>query len=377
MRDFETIVVGGGASGCLCALASDKKVAIIDKDSKLAKKLLVTGNGRCNLTNLQVDDKYYNTSIKKYLSVFDNKKTLEFFNELGLVSYSDEQGRVYPISNSAKSVQQVIVNRLSKTTPFISDTITSIKKEGENFVLAGNNDSYSCKKLVLACAKCELLDGLKIKYKAFSPSLCSLKSQSTRNLNNIRVDNVKVSAENNLGQKKSEIGEVLFKESGLSGIVIFNISSLFARQGSFCGKVTIDLLPSLSEGQLLQLLEKRRGLDVLVSDYFDGLFVKEIAYEILNRLKLNENRSCTQLNESELLRIAKTIKNLSFDVKGFYPNNQVYSGGVCLDDLDEKLQHKKVKNLYICGELCDVDGECGGYNLQWAWTSGYIVGKSI
>ena len=377
MRDFETIVVGGGASGCLCALASDKKVAIIDKDSKLAKKLLVTGNGRCNLTNLQVDDKYYNTSIKKYLSVFDNKKTLDFFNDLGLVSYSDEQGRVYPISNSAKSVQQVIVNRLSKTTPFISDTITSIKKEGENFVLAGNNDSYSCKKLVLACAKCELLDGLKINYKAFSPSLCSLKSQSTRNLNNIRVDNVKVSAENDFGQKKSEIGEVLFKESGLSGIVIFNISSLFARQGSFCGKVTIDLLPSLSESQLLQLLEKRKGLDLLVSDYFDGLFVKEIAYEILNRLKLNENRSCTQLNESELLRIAKTIKNLSFDVKGFYPNNQVYSGGVSLDDLDEKLQHKILKNLYICGELCDVDGECGGYNLQWAWTSGYIVGKSI
>ncbi len=377
MRDFETIVVGGGASGCICALASDKKVAIIDKDSKLAKKLLVTGNGRCNLTNLQVDDKYYNTSIKKYLSVFDNKKTLEFFNELGLVTYSDEQGRVYPISNSAKSVQQVIVNRLSKTTPFINDTITSIKKEGKNFVLTGNNDSYSCKKLVLACAKCELLDGLKIKYKVFSPSLCSLKSQSTRNLNNIRVDNVKVSAENNLGQKKSEIGEVLFKESGLSGIVIFNISSLFARQGSFCGKVTIDLLPSLSESQLLQLLEKRKGLDVLVSDYFDGLFVKEIAYEILNRLKLNENRSCTQLNESELLRIAKTIKNLSFDVKGFYPNNQVYSGGVSLDDLDEKLQHKILKNLYICGELCDVDGECGGYNLQWAWTSGYIVGKSI
>lgn len=377
MRDFETIVVGGGASGCLCALASDKKVAIIDKDNKLAKKLLVTGNGRCNLTNLKVDDKYYNTSIKKYLSVFDNKKTLEFFNELGLVTYSDEQGRVYPISNSAKSVQQVIVNRLSKTTPFINDTITSIKKEGENFVLAGNNDSYSCKKLVLASAKCELLDGLNIKYKVFSPSLCSLKSQSTRNLNNIRVDNVKVSAENNFGQKKSEIGEVLFKESGLSGIVIFNISSLFARQGSFCGKVTIDLLPSLSESQLLQLLEKRRGLDVLVSDYFDGLFVKEIAYEILNRLKLNENRSCTQLNESELLRIAKTIKNFSFDVKGFYPNNQVYSGGVSLDDLDEKLQHKILKNLYICGELCDVDGECGGYNLQWAWTSGYIVGKSI
>ena len=377
MRDFETIVVGGGASGCLCALASDKKVAIIDKDNKLAKKLLVTGNGRCNLTNLKVDDKYYNTPIKKYLSVFDNKKTLDFFNDLGLVSYSDEQGRVYPISNSAKSVQQIIVNRLSKTTPFINDTITSIKKEGENFVLAGNNDSYSCKKLVLACAKCELLDGLKIKYKVFSPSLCSLKTQSTRNLNNIRVDNVKVSAENNFGQKKSEIGEVLFKESGLSGIVIFNISSLFARQGSFCGKVTIDLLPSLSEGQLLQLLEKRKGLDVLVSDYFDGLFVKEIAYEILNRLKLNENRSCTQLNESELLRIAKTIKNLSFDVKGFYPNNQVYSGGVSLDDLDEKLQHKILKNLYICGELCDVDGECGGYNLQWAWTSGYIVGKSI
>ena len=125
------------------------------------------------------------------------------------------------------------------------------------------------------------------------------------------------------------------------------------------------------------MLDRRKALKLAIPCFFDGLFVKEIAYELLNRCKLNENRTSDKLNDSEIKKLATIIKNLDFTVKGYYENNQVYSGGVKIDALNVNLECKNIKNLYFCGEICDIDGECGGYNLQWAWTSGAIVGKIL
>ena len=105
--------------------------------------------------------------------------------------------------------------------------------------------------------------------------------------------------------------------------------------------------------------------------------MRELGYEILNRVKIDEKRTSDKLTDNEIESLSKVIKKLAFEVKGFYPNNQVYSGGVCLDALDESLQCKTLPNLFFCGEVCDVEGICGGYNLQWAWTSGAIVGRAI
>lgn len=379
MINFDTIILGGGASGSMCALASkNKNIAIIDKESKIAKKLLVTGNGRCNLTNKFITSGFYNRNIDFYLKRFNHNDSLEFFKNLGLLCYSDEEGRIYPISNSAKSVVSVIENSLNKRNIkyFLENVIQNIEIKKDKFYITTDKNQFSCNKLVVATGKSELLDKLNVKYREFNPSLCSLKTNSTRLLNNIRVHNAKVVGTCN-GKQKSDVGEILFKESGISGIALFNISTLFARSGNFKGKIIIDLLPNISKEELNSYLLQRRTLDEVIPNFFDGMFSKEIAYEILNRTKVNENKSSLFLTDDEIERLTYNIKNLDFNVKGYYPNNQVFSGGVNLDDLDENLQHKKFSNLYFCGEICDVDGECGGYNLQWAWTSGYIVGNNI
>jgi predicted flavoprotein YhiN len=174
-----------------------------------------------------------------------------------------------------------------------------------------------------------------------------------------------------------DMGEVLFKDSGLSGIVSFNLSTLFSRQHNFTGNISIDLLPNISTDDLKEMLIRRKALNLPMHKYFVGLFQNQVSDEILRQSKLNTNKISNSLSVGDIDTLATTIKSLSFNVDGYYDNNQVYSGGVSLTDLTDELQHKNIPNLYITGELCDVDGECGGYNLQWAWTSGHIVGENL
>lgn len=387
MKVYETIILGGGASGTICAMVCDNKnVAIIDNNTKLAKKLLVTGNGKCNLTNINIDKQksqdFYNQNLKKYIDKFTAKQTISYFQSIGLETYYDEQGRVYPISSSAKSVQDVINRQIKNknTNVFLENQILNIKKDNQNFIVETDKDIYLCKKLVFCLGgnKNELLCNLGLKIKQCVPSLCALKTKQTKNLNGQRLENVLVRAINyHTGTLKSEMGDVLFKEEGLSGIVIFNLSSCFSRFNDFNGQIQIDLLPSINEEELLIMLLERRKLNLPVNEFFVGMLINQIAYEIFEKCNTDENRTSDKLTEEEIKQFVKVIKSLTFEVKGFYDNNQVYCGGVDMNELDENLMSKKVPNLYVCGEACDVDGLCGGFNLQWAWTSGQIVGKNI
>ena len=381
MKYYEVIIIGCGASGIMCALKSKQKnIAIIDSNTKPAKKILVTGNGRCNLTNINLTSKHYNVNIDKFLNKFDVNKTLSFFNSLGLETYSDEEGRVYPISNSAKSVVDVLVNKLDKFINLIlGKQVTSIKKENNLFIIEAEDELFSCKKLVIATGgnSKSILEQLKIDYCPFIPSLVALKSNSVKDLNGIKVSNVLVTCVNSLGQSKSEKGEVLFKEGGLSGIVIFNMSSLFSRINNFKGKILIDLLPQISEQSLIAKLNNRKNLNVKLDKFFVGFFQNAIANEIFKQAKINTNINSLNLTDIQIKCLVKVIKNLSFSVDGCFDNNQIFSGGVALENLNENLCSKKDSNLFFAGEVCNVDGECGGYNLQWAWTSGSIVGESL
>ncbi len=384
MKIYDVIVLGGGASGCIASIFAskrNKKILIIDQQNKLAKKILVTGNGRCNLTNLVIKENSYNQNIKNYLKFFDISQTLNFFNKIGLEYYVDEEKRVYPLSNSAKSVTEVLLNQINKLNIEIKldCKITQIKKEKNLFYLFSDSKQYISKKLVVATGGntfFDIIEKMNINIKKFYPSLVSIKLNSNKNLANIRLSNVEIKIIQNKNIYK-EYGEILFKDGGISGISIFNLSSYLSRTNDFSGKLSIDLLPKFTLKDLISMLKERKTLNIQINKFFDGLFVKQIAYEILNRLKINENRNCSELSISEIESMAKLIKNLSFDIKGFFDNNQVFSGGVNLEDLTSSLESKKIKNLYFCGEICNVDGQCGGYNLQWAWTSGKIVGENI
>ena len=377
---FDVIILGAGASGMMCASTiKRKKVAVVDQAKNAAKKIMVTGNGRCNLGNNSISSKFYNRNIDSFLKQFSEIETAKFFSDLGLVTYVDDEGRIYPISNSAKSVMDILEYGARKASFFLGERIKNIKREGTSFVVNIETKIITSPKIVVATGggSDEILKMLKVPYKEFVPSLVSLKSKQTRDLNGTRVSNVLVKATNAFGKTRSEKGEVLFRENGLSGIVIFNLSTLYARSGRFEGKVEIDLLPDLSEQTLKDILRKRKSLEARLDKFFVGMFANSVANEIFKQSKLNTNAPCATLKENEILILANTIKNMQFNVCGALDNNQVFSGGVPLEDLDENLMHKNLQGVYFVGEICDVDGVCGGYNLQWAWTSGHIVGEEI
>ena len=380
MKKYDVIILGCGASGAMCALsAKSKNIAIIDNFLKPTKKILVTGNGRCNITNANMNSSFFNQNINSFLSRFSQKDALNFFEKLGLVCYADNEGRVYPISNSAKSVMDTINLSLNKKAElFLEHKVLNVVARNNKFVVETDKDIFECEKLVVATGgNSEILKCFDVCKKDFIPSLVALKSNDIKDLNGVKISNVKVTAKNSQGNSKSEVGEVLFKDGGLSGICVFNLSSLFSRINDFSGEIEIDLLPNMDYQQILDILEKRKHMFLKMTDFFTGLFLPSVANEIFRQAKTNINIKPDALTNEHISKLAKTIKCLKFNICGFFENNQVFSGGVCLEGLTNNLMSKKIKNLYFCGEICDVDGICGGYNLQWAWTSGHIVGESL
>ncbi len=382
MKHHKTIIIGCGASGAFCGMTTKgDDVAIIDAEFTPAKKLLVTGNGRCNLTNLNINSNFYNVNIDKFLNKFNLNDTLNYFKNIGLITYADEEGRMYPISNSAKSVQDCIINKLQeKNIPlYLAEKVIDVNYQSNLFEINTDNQQFSCNNLVISIGSKNaenILNSLNVKYTPFVPSLVSLKSKDIKNLNGIRLSNVKVTATCN-SQTKTEFGEVLFKENGISGICVFNLSTLFSRQNNFNGAISIDVLPNYSKEELIKLLNDRKSLNIKLNKYFVGMFQNAIADELFKQAKINTNKTSLNLNTQEIEVLASTIKNLTFNINGVFENNQVFCGGVNLEDLTENLESKSIPHLYFTGEVCNVDGVCGGYNLQWAFTSGFIVGENL
>lgn len=390
MQKYNVIIVGGGASGVMTALTCGekiKRVAIIDSGSFVGKKLLSTGNGRCNLTNLNMNSSFYNQNIDLFLKKFDEKATIKYFNSIGLVTKFDECGRVYPFSNVARSVVEVIENKLNEleVSCLSGKKVINIEKTYDGFVVTteqeNKTEKFLAKKIVLATGGTPLFDiakNLGLGVSTLSPSLVALKTkESTKQLSGVRVSDVRIFSKHDklpLDSKKEEFGEILFKDNGLSGIAVLNLSTFFARNHSFSGKISIDFTPKIDEKELKNILLSRKNLkgNILI-----GFLNDVVAREIFERLKLNFKVQNNLLTDKNICDIARLIKCLDLTVCEPYDNNQVYSGGVPLFELSENLESKTIPNLFVCGELCDVDGETGGYNLQWAWTSGHIVGENL
>lgn len=399
-QHYDAIIIGGGASGLMCAIAAKRKnprmsVAIIEKNDRVGKKLLSTGNGRCNLTNTNVaPDKYVGSGAKKLvgavLQKYNVQSLLDYFGTLGLLTSKDSEGRYYPLSRQASTVLDVLrFNCEALGIEMIcGEAVTKVAAE-KGFSVTTKQNVYTAKKLVIAAGSpaAPKLGGSRIEalflgHKAapFSAALCpvTVRSDILKSLKGLRVQ-AEVKLESDKGVVKSERGEVQFNEDNLSGICVFDLS-LFAKPDM---RISLDLLPDISEKELYNILIKNKELfaNHTIDNLLTGILQKRMAQAVLKSAGVKDfSRSCFTLGDGELGSIAKTAKSLCFSITGNagFDRAQACRGGVLCGQIDPvTMQSLLVKNLYFCGEALDVCGECGGYNLHFAFAGGIIAGESL
>ena len=377
---YDVVIVGGGASGLMCANFLDKKlnVAIIDKN-QIGKKILATGNGRCNFTNIKIEvNKYNNDLVREVIKEFDNNSVISFFKSKGVESYFDEEGRVYPCSDSAKDVRRALTEGI--VADIFMDEVSNIKKKDAFEVTCVSGEILQAKKVVVACGNVQIENilrdfSLKVEEKKRVLSGFLIKKNFDKALFGVREDCV-VKA-NVCGKEFVERGQVQFKKDGISGIVIFNLSSFVHKYGKLPIKVTLSLLPRVDEKELKEIFDYRRKncLDLKVRDALFGLLKPEMANYLIKQIGLDKlDRNISSLTDIEIERIIYYIKNLQYTLIDNYQECQVLSGGV---DLKNMKDFQVIEGMYFAGECCNVFGPCGGYNLQWAFSSGYKIAQLI
>ena len=336
-------IIGGGASGCICAIKlkqnKDNNVTILEQNDRLLKKVLKTGNGKCNIMNNNISSLYYND-----YSLIDNQG-IDVYQELldlGLVLKELTLGRVYPYSEQSKTVINVLLKNINKSgvNVILNEEVIDIKKIDNKFKVISNNNTYFFDKVIISTGSksqektngYELVKKMGLNVTNLSPGLVPLETiENTKKLSGLRVK-----AKTNISNHEFT-GELLFKDDGISGILTLDISR-FVSKGSI---VSFDLMSEYSEEDIYKLLDKDNLLDSL-----EGIFPKMIAMDIIDR------------SNNDINNIPKTIKNYTFtikDKKGFN-DSQITLGGVDTKLVDRNFECKQIKGLFITGELLNVDG---------------------
>ena len=403
---FDTIIVGGGASGLSAAIMLKRRypklnVAIVEQLDRVGKKISTTGNGRCNITNKSISSKnYYSKNINKAMKIleaFPLQKTKEFFSSIG-VEICFEKNKAFPRSFQASSVVDAL--RFSAQNlnihQFASTKILNISKRNNIFILEVDNESFPSdilKSKTVIIATGGLAGGNKLgsngdgyKFlKSFGhnivsqyPVIVQVKTENnvTKSLKGIKVDaNVEVIQNDKI--IANDFGEVLFCDYGLSGPPILQLSR-FCKPKSY---ISLDMFNEIELSDLIKLISSRRQIfaGFPLTEFFAGLLHKRIGQAVLKQCNIPLSNLCETLTESDCNSIAKALKQFNFKVTGNtgFANAQATSGGADLKEFNDGLMSKHCKGLFAVGEVLDVDGDCGGYNLQWAWSSANIVANSV
>ncbi len=394
-------IIGGGASGMAAAIAASQnpgvQVVLFERQSRVGRKLLATGNGRCNLTNLHAAQGGYHgedASFAQYaLKTMDPEATLAWFRGLGLFTVAEESGRVYPYSDQANSVVDVL--RLALNRPNVNlrtgFEVQKIRPHNGGFVVDDGEESHRCDRLIIACGGLagtklggsmsgyKLLAKLGHKSTKLRPALVQLRCDwnGVAALKGVRTNcHVEIRRDGKVFCQSS--GELQFTDYGLSGPVIFEVSR-DACYGSGNWSARLDFLPEHSKESLMQELYRRRGTQLPVDELLTGVLHNRLGRVLTKAAGIRDKALVSELTDMELAAVADAAK--SFEIVLTEPlgmdSAQVTAGGVLTGDFDpHTMQSKIVSGLYACGEVLDIDGDCGGYNLQWAWSSGYLAGIS-
>jgi len=392
-------IIGGGASGMAAALAAaenpDVRVILMERQARVGRKLQATGNGRCNLTNLHAAEGGYHgeeASFADYaIGRFGPETTLNWFRTLGLFTVAEASGRVYPYSDQANSVLDVLRFALEKPniTVKLGFEVEKVKKTADGFRVESKEEALECDKLIVACGGLagtklggtmsgyKLLRSLGHKCTKLRPTLVQLKSgwNGVAALKGVRA-NCHAAIYQNDRLHRESIGEIQFTEYGLSGPVIFEISR-DACQGSGEWICKLDFLPDLSEEALKAELIRRKETNLPVSELLTGILHNRLGRVLTQAVGISGYVPVKQLEDFELAEVCRAVKN--FEVSLTEPmgmdSAQVTAGGIVTKEFDERtMESRIIPGLYACGEVLDIDGDCGGYNLQWAWSSGLLAG---
>ena len=398
---METVVViGGGASGMMAALtaAEDKnnKVILLERQQRVGRKLLATGNGRCNLTNTGATAENYHGDdpdfVKPALEKFPPEAALGFFGSLGLLTVEEYGGRVYPLSNSANSVVDVLRFALDRAGVELRSACPAreIQRRDGGYLVRTDGGELFAHKLIVACGGAagaklggvmdgyELLKPLGHKRTKLHPALVQLITdpEYPRSLKGVRAE-VKMGLYRDGEMVCESRGELQFTDNGVSGPAAFDLSRAAAEGG---GELRIDFLRDYGEAHVQDLLRLRRERFPALpcGELFTGMLHNRLGRMLVKYSGLNAAVPLENLSTAELQRAAAACKDFRLTLRGTegFDSAQVTAGGIKTTGFDpETLESWFMPGLFVCGELLDVDGDCGGYNLQWAWASGRLAGR--
>ena len=403
-KQWDMVVIGAGAAGMMAAITAardHKKVCILEHLDKAGKKLLATGNGKCNFTNKMMDTSCFHgdvSFISNTLEQFSVEDCLKLFQSIGIYP-KEKNGYYYPNSEQASSVTNALLYELDRlgVTIVYETVIKEIRSTKENVSVRTDKGSFSGKRLVIATGLLaapklgsdgslfEIIKSLGHRFKPILPSLCGFycKGMKFKQVSGVRaqgtvaafIDNVKCA---------EDTGEIQFTDYGLSGIPIFQISS-FLSKGLYEKKtveIKFNLLPDFDREMLKKELDARcmlcQGLPA--SALLNGLINQKLSDMILEKAGIGKELFVSSISAKQIQKIAELLQEITVTVTNYrdFEFAQVCTGGIPTSDIHQQtLESKFVPNVYFAGEILDVDGICGGYNLHFAWATGYIAGKGI
>ena len=399
---MRVLVIGGGAAGMMAALTAAENghaVTLLERQGRVGRKLMATGNGRCNLTNHHVSPAHYHGETPDFcrhaLAAFDVGSTLLYFAGLGLLTTAEDSGRVYPFSNMAGSVLDVLRFALENSGIDLRTgcVVTAIKKKGNIFLVrTESGEEFTADRVILAAGGAaggkvggvmdgyQLAKGLGHHRTALYPSLVQIRTDPTypRALKGVKAE-AAVTIRRGGEVLAQNRGEVLFTEYGVSGPVIFDISRTAATGGDGL-TVTLDLFPDWAPREVLDWLRQRRQS---AGDREAGTLLTGALHSRLGQMVCKAagftNQRAADLSDGDLRRIAAQVKGFTLPITGVcgFDQAQVTAGGLRCGEFDpHTMESRLVPGFYACGEVLDIDGDCGGYNLQWAWSSGHAAGAA-
>lgn len=406
MSKTNVMIIGGGAAGLTSAIAaarSGASVTVLEAKPRVGSKILATGNGRCNLTNKKITSAAYNDPhfVSPILSTYTPEEILSFFEGLGLLTYSDEEGRVYPLSNNASSVLDVLrlaceclnveticdfqVEKISQQLGLkgfvahstageqhAADAVIVATGGGKTF-LSGLGHHSRANEPVLAPIRTDTgpirgLSGIRVRCEA------SIFDASGRNNKTVQNGISDAANDDNLRPVATQRGEILFRDYGVSGIMVFDLSRYLGEQQI----LSIDFMPDVNLEELTQKLCARcNEFSTRTAETFlTGMFHARVSTALLRAAHINSKTPALEIPCDKLARI---IKNFELPVTGAGDSKQaqVMRGGISTKEFDpQTLESRLVSGLFAAGEVLDVDGRCGGFNLHWAWSSGLVAGEN-